>query len=134
MFGKALKAVMEDRGLSRKQIAQVIGASQASISQWITGKAVPRPERQRFIAQRLGLPEDYFEETSEDPGIRDVSVEVVARLMHVNPVTIRKGLQQRVFPWGYAVKTSDNRWCYIINAARFEQIEGVGIAIKAEGN
>lgn len=36
-------------------------------------------------------------------------------------------VQQGVFPWGYGVKTSANRWRYIINADRFSQIEGVEI-------
>lgn len=30
-----------------------------------------------------------------------------------------------VFPWGYAIKTSANRWTYFINAKRFAEIEGI---------
>lgn len=36
-----------------------------------------------------------------------------------------KGLQQGVFPWGYAVHTSGNRWAYFINAKRFAETEGI---------
>lgn len=39
--------------------------------------------------------------------------------------TIRAGLQQGVFPWGYAIETSEGRWSYIINRPRFEEIEGL---------
>lgn len=134
-FGKALKAVMQDKGMTQKQTAEVVGASKVSVSQWLSGRAVPKPERKRYIAQCLNLPEDYFAEkeaADKESGIRIVSVEDVAHQMHVDVVTIKKGLQQGVFPWGYAVKTSGNRWRYIINAKRFEQIEG--IAIKEEGN
>ena len=41
--------------------------------------------------------------------------------------TVRRGLQQGVFPWGYAVRTSENRWVYFINARRFAEIEGVSL-------
>ena len=30
-----------------------------------------------------------------------------------------------VFPWGYAIHTSEHRWSYFINAKRFAEIEGV---------
>ncbi len=35
------------------------------------------------------------------------------------------GVQQGVFPWGYAIHTSEHRWSYFINAKRFAEIEGV---------
>ena len=50
---------------------------------------------------------------------------MVAKLMHMNHNTVRKGLQQGVFPWGYAIKTSENRWCYFINAVSFQEIEHI---------
>lgn len=37
----------------------------------------------------------------------------------------RKGLKQGIFPWGYAIHTSENHWVYFINANRFAEIEGV---------
>ena len=45
----------------------------------------------------------------------------------LNAETVRKGLQQGVFPWGYAVHTSDNRWSYFINAKRFAEVEGIAL-------
>ena len=53
--------------------------------------------------------------------------EEAAVIMGIDKGTIRQGLQQGVFPWGYAVKTSQNRWTYFINAKRFAEIEGVAI-------
>ena len=60
-------------------------------------------------------------------GIRQLSLKQAAALLGVDKETVGKGLQQGVFPWGYGVKTSANRWRYIINADRFSQIEGVEI-------
>ena len=53
------------------------------------------------------------------------SPEAVAKVFRKNPNTIRAGLQQGVFPWGYAIQTSDRKWSYIINRKRFEEIEGI---------
>jgi len=53
------------------------------------------------------------------------SPEAVAKVFRKNPGTIRAGLQQGVFPWGYAIQTSDHKWSYIINRKRFEEIEGI---------
>ena len=59
--------------------------------------------------------------------IQTLDVTVVAKLMHMNHNTVRKGLQQGVFPWGYAIQTSENRWVYFINAVRFSEIEHVAV-------
>ena len=48
------------------------------------------------------------------------------QMMGINHQTVRKGLQQGVFPWGYGIKTSDH-WVYFINAKRFSEIEGINV-------
>ena len=55
------------------------------------------------------------------------TVEEVAKALHKSNETIRCGLQQRVFPWGYAIECAGGRWSYIINRLRFEQIEGISL-------
>lgn len=53
------------------------------------------------------------------------TIDEVAAVFHKSKDTIRYGLQQRVFPWGYAVQEASGKWSYIINRRRFEQIEGI---------
>ena len=48
-----------------------------------------------------------------------------ANMLGMNHNTVRKGLQQGVFPWGYGIRTSENRWVYFIYAKRFAEIEGI---------
>lgn len=48
-----------------------------------------------------------------------LDVEKAAKLLQMNHNTVRKGLQQGVFPWGYGIHTSDNRWVYFINGKTF---------------
>lgn len=84
----------------------------------------------------LGLDSDYFKQESpitkvtvkaDGDGIQRFDVSIAAKLMGMNHNTIRKGLQQGVFPWGYAIHTSENSKSYFINAVRFAEIEKIAI-------
>lgn len=51
--------------------------------------------------------------------VLDVPVEMVAELMHKDADFVRDGLQQGVFPWGYAVNSSTtSEWEYYISSVR----------------
>lgn len=48
-----------------------------------------------------------------------------AKKLGMNTQTLRLALQQRLFPFGVAVKTSENRYTYYINEKRLEKyLEG----------
>lgn len=134
-FSEKLKNVMQEMHLTQTQVVGMTGCSKASISQYLSGKNVPSPAKQRDIAVSLGFNDDYFEqdkmvlpkEMASGKYIKRVSVEDAAKMLGMNHATVRKGLQQGVFPWGYAIKTSENRWTYFINAKRFAEVEGVAI-------
>lgn len=52
-------------------------------------------------------------------------VSEAAERLGMNTQTLRLALQQRLFPFGVAVKTSENRWTYKIFPTRLEQyLEG----------
>lgn len=55
------------------------------------------------------------------------TVNEVAKAFHRSVDTIKAGLKQGVFPWGYAVKCDGGKWAYIINRKRFEQIEMINL-------
>ena len=59
--------------------------------------------------------------------IKQLTVMEVSKMMGMNQKTVRLGLQQGAFPWGYAIKTSENRWVYFISKKRFEEIEGCSL-------
>lgn len=133
-FNEKLKKAMQDLGINQAKVVSLTGKSKGSISQYLSGKQTPSAEVQRDIAVSLGLNPDYFEQETptlelakKTDGVQTLDVMVAAKLMHMNHNTVRKGLQQGVFPWGYAIKTSENRWVYFINAVRFSEIERVAI-------
>lgn len=125
-FSSKLKKAMQELSLTQSQIARLTGKSKASISQYLSGKQVPPEALQQEIAKSLGLKTDYFgssEGMAEVKPITRMSVAEAARLLRVSRDTVYGGLQQGAFPWGYAIKTTDKSWTYIINADRFKEIE-----------
>ena len=136
-FSEKLRKAMKELNLTQTQTVGLIGKSKASISQYLSDKQVPSEAKQRDIAVALGLKEDYFSKADDrmpalstqkakDCIIPRLSVMDAARMMGINHQTVRKGLQQGVFPWGYGIKTSEH-WVYFINAKRFSEIEGISV-------
>lgn len=137
-FSEKLKQVMQELQLNQRQVCGLTGKSKGSVSQYLSGKQVPSVDVQSSIATALGLEADYFEKLDDQitilPSgevrngiIPKLLPEVAARYLGMDKGTVRRGLQQGVFPWGYAVRTSENRWAYFINARRFAEIEGVSL-------
>lgn len=138
MFSEKLKKAMQELHLNQRQVCGMTGKSKGSVSQYLSGKQIPSEDVQRDIAVSLGLDQDYFKKDDSQTVVLPtkevrngviprLDVEKAAKLLQMNHNTVRKGLQQGVFPWGYAVKTSEHRWSYFINAKRFAEIEGVAV-------
>lgn len=137
-FSEKLKQAMQELHLNQRQVCGLIGKSKGSVSQYLSGKQIPSEDVQSAIAVALGLEADYFNKADgqvvilpntelKNGVIPRLDVEKAAKLMQMNHETVRKGLRQGVFPWGYAVHTSENRWAYFINAKRFAEIEGITV-------
>lgn len=139
-FCEKLKKAIDELGLNRSQVCDLTGKSKGSVSQYLSGKQIPSEEVQSEIATALGLESDYFSNPKQkaevqpafdlkDGVIPRLHVKTVAKLMRVKESTIRDGLIQKKYDWGYAVQTSENRYSYFINAIKFQEIERV----KVEG-
>ena len=59
--------------------------------------------------------------------IKNVSVEVAARYMGVNPQFVRVGLQQQILKFGYAVKVGGGRYTYYISPVKFCEFTGASL-------
>lgn len=140
MFADNLKAQMEYHRISQAQLSLLTGIGRSSISQYLSGKNMPAIERQLAIAKAVGCDLADLTITSENKPLKTerkvqrIDVSRAAKILGMNHETVRKGLQQGVFPWGYAIHTTDKRWSYFINARKFAEIEGVKIdAADEEG-
>lgn len=131
MFSKKLRMAMETLNLTQTQICKLTGIGRSSISQYLSGKNEPTVARKKAIASALGLAADYFDSEDEcviKPSgsvIPRLTVEEAATLMGTGTKFITNGLQDRVFPWGYAAKGRGQKMIYFINAKRFAEVEGV---------
>ena len=137
-FAEKLKKAMQELNLNQRQMVTLTGKSKGSVSQYLSGKQIPSEDVQSAIATALGLESDYFTKDDErlvilpasevrDGKIPRLLPEVAATYLGMDKATVRKGLQQGVFPWGYAVQTSEHRWAYFINARRFAEVEGIAL-------
>ena len=139
-FCEKLKLAMQQLELNQVQVVGLTGKSKGSVSMYLNGKTIPSEKTQSEIAVSLGLTPDYFEDEdtqtvitprNAEEGIRRMTPEEAAAFLSLDKRTVRQGLQQGVFPWGYAIVTSVNpetgkkRWTYFINAKRFAEIEGI---------
>ena len=79
-FGQKLINVMKTQNLNQKDLVLRTGISKTTISGWLHGAANPAPERQRQVAQALGLPIDYFDD-NRNQLIPKMTVEEVAYIM-----------------------------------------------------
>lgn len=145
-FDEKLKKLMRELGINQKKLSDMTGIGRPSISQYLTGKNEPTKKRRKEIARALGVPEDYFEELGDIPqGIRanvpaqmfedapqdvcvNVPVHIAAKLMGKSYSWVAQGLQDGVFPWGYAVKLKD--WSYFISSVKFTEHTGIPVPLK----
>lgn len=114
--------------VSGRDLAEMLGVSPSSLSNWLNGYTEPSPQRQAEICQILGV-----EDTDCPTEVLNIKphpferwgLAETARFMGVGTETMALGLQQGVFPWGYAVKLSNNRYNYIINKRKLFDIEHI---------
>lgn len=123
-FAATLNKYLRQQGISQIQLSRMTGLPKSTVSEYLSGVTVPSRERQHGIASCLGVPTTYFDEQTESV-VSKILPEDAARILGIGEQTVRKGLQQGVFPWGYAVQTSAERWTYIINEKKFKEIERI---------
>ena len=133
-FQSRLNDVLCSTNVTQTQLHRLTGISKSAISQYCSGKNTPSDDRKRDIAEALGLDPDYFitEDAvaavpAEGGKIARLTIREVSKLMGLSRTAIANGLQDGVFPWGYAVRGRGEGWVYWINAKRFAEIEGVTI-------
>ena len=133
MFADNMRKQMAVHGITQSELSKRTGIGRSSISQYLSGKNEPTAERKIVIAEAIGcrvVDLDAMETMSfpvdTDSKMKRLSVDQAARMLGMNHETVRKGLRQGVFPWGYAIHTSEGRWSYFINAKKFADVEGLG--------
>lgn len=127
-FAKRLNQAMVERCVKQTELAAAIGKGKSSVSQYLSGRSVPRPDVQEKIAEVLDCTVEWL--NSEVPtddktemGLRNVSVSDAAKLIGKGEEFVRISLQVGTAPFGFAVKNK-SRWSYHISPKKLDEYIG----------
>lgn len=127
-FAERLKNAMEKADMSQAELSLQAGASKAAISQYLSGKNTPGPDRIKALADATGVSFDYLmgygDEPEVAPPIKKISVREAALCMGKSDQFIRVGLQRGLLPFGNAVPGTGEKWNYYINPTKFRDYVG----------
>ena len=100
---------MDERQMTQAELAARIGKGKSSVSQYLSGKNIPKNDVQKQIAEVLDCTVEFL--NSEVPandhsekGMKNVSVAEAAKLLGKSEQFVRVALQTGVAPFGFAVK------------------------------
>ena len=51
-----MKALLEEKGMSQKEVADALGVSPVVVFYWANGKSYPRPDKLLKLEELLGVP------------------------------------------------------------------------------
>ncbi len=133
-FRDKLLFLMDEKELTQTEVSSITGIGRPSISQYCSGKIEPSRQRKRQMAVALGMDKYYFDDFApvEKPERKtdiNMPVSLAAKLLGKSHDFVAIGLQQGVFPWGYAVKLG--RWSYFISPTKFTEYTGIEVPINA---
>ena len=131
MFAENLKAAMDAALMTATDLASLTGISNASISLYLSGKSTPRRYALAKLADALDVdvPCLLHEYPDDDDvlGRSRMTVAEAAKLLDVCPQFVRLGLQQGLFPFGFAMRTTPDgkRLQYYISRKKFSDYTGI---------
>lgn len=135
-FCDRLKAAMSEANLTQAALAGMVDVSKASMSGYLSGKVNPPEKVKERIALALGKAHNFFQveevnmEIAADGGYR-LKPELAAKLMGISERTLRHGLQNGDFPWGYAIlNPNTGTHTYWISRIRFSTETGIPVPLS----
>lgn len=131
-FSEQLKKAMVERNMSQSELSALTGIGKSSISQYVSGKNVPKDIAIKKIADALECSVAFLEgitdcsdATPNPNGLKNVPVEMAAKLLGKSKQFIRVSLQRGIAPFGFACKVSGDKWSYHISPKKLEEYMGV---------
>ena len=111
---------MSDKGISQAELAERIGKGKSSVSQYLSGKNIPKKSVQDKIAEVLGCDVNSLNIEIDMNEPKNVSVSECARLLGKSEQFVRVALQTGVAPFGFAVKNK-TVYSYHISPKKLEE-------------
>lgn len=133
-FANNLKTAMEQRNMSQSELCALAGVGKSSISQYLSGKNIPKPAVMQKLADALETSVEYLKGGNVSPDVnamgqalKNVPVEQAAKLLGKSKQFVRVSLQRGIAPFGFAVKVSGDKWSYHISPRKLGEYMG-GVA------
>lgn len=117
--------MMVERQMNQTDLANAIGKGKSSVSQYLSGKNIPKEDVQKQIADALNVSVEFLI-GSDQPAIsnnRNISVKECARLLGKSEQFVRVALQNGTAPFGFAVKNK-TVYSYHISAKKLAEYIG----------
>lgn len=135
MFAENLRKAMDTLGMSATELARATGIGNSAISQYLSGKNMPKRDKIEKFAEALRVPVAALvaePEKEEEP--RRMTVKRAARLMGVSEQFIRIGLQRELLPFGFALLSAPGgkRFEYYISPKQFQNYTGINLELTEE--
>ena len=134
MFHKNLRRLMNERGMSQKQLAAITGVSVSGISQYVHGLVRPREDVMRKLAAALNVRIEFLAygkssgpEVDSDGLVRikKLTPRHIAKISgHTSAQGIRLALQKGKAAYGYALQISSDKYVYHIYPKKVEECFG----------
>lgn len=131
MFSKNLKAVMDERNMTQTQLSALTGVAKSGISQYLSGKTMPKPNVVQKLADALETSVDFLmgENATMDTDVngeplKKVTVEAAAKALGKSEQFIRVSLQRATAPFGFATMMPSGKWSYHISPKKFSDYIG----------
>jgi transcriptional regulator with XRE-family HTH domain len=120
---------MDERHMTQSELAARIRKGKSSVSQYLSGKNIPKVDVQEKIAEVLGCTVDFL--NSEVPANMDsnnemknnISVAECARRLGKSEQFVRVALQTGAVPFGFAVKNR-TMYSYHISPKKLDEYIG----------
>lgn len=141
-FPDRLKYAMQYAGFNQKTLASLAGVSRGALSQYLSGKNTPSPEKINRLAAALNANADFLfgytmpvpdKKDMPVPLIHNVSVQDAARCLDVPEGFIELGIEQGTLPIGVVVHTQSGRRKFHISLQKLSEYVGIPILIEIFG-
>lgn len=127
MFANQLKVAMDEKQMSQAELAARIGKGKSSVSQYLSGKNIPKSDVQEKIAEVLDCTVEFLNldsvEVSDAIDTKNISVAECAKMIGKSEQFVRIALQKGVAPFGFAVKNK-SVYSYHISPQKLKEYIG----------
>lgn len=124
-FAKRLNQALAERQMTQTELAAAIGKGKSSVSQYLSGRSIPRANVQEKIAEVLDCTVEWLNSEQalndhSETGLKNVSVEQCAKIIGKGEEFVRVALQTGTAPFGFAVKNK-TKWSYHISPKKLNE-------------